>query len=193
MKHQNFCSNECSNCLSLKEELKLLESELQNLKSKIAWHEQHPTLSSGIRGETLIFNIGIMRFAPKNASYDLKHKHLKIEVKFSKLGDNGRGILRWTWGKIFGEAGNKKYDRLILIGDRDNRFTDQYKDSNCPYVIFDIPFESAKNFTNPGGNAHSIIRLNSNPNPAKISTQNLKLLYDIYQTTNDELLNKYPE
>jgi hypothetical protein len=114
---------------------------------------------------------------------------LRIEIKLSQLNVaiRGRGTQRWAWTKVFGESGNKKYDRLVLVGVADERFRTQYRDPRVPYVFFDIPFPRVGALCVPvQSGRYKAIFLTTNP--ASIRSFRSKTLFSDYQTTYSELV-----
>jgi hypothetical protein len=102
----------------------------------------------------------------------------------------GKDTRRWAWTKIFGESGTKRFHRLILVGETDDRFRTQYKDSSAPYVLFDVPPSAAARLTNgrrPG--RKSVIHLTTNP--AVIRSTRASELFFKYQVTVGDLKRRY--
>ena len=96
-----------------------LEKELLFLKT-------HPTLSQGMKGETLVAQLTggtLTKFAEK---FDVMLSNaITIEVKFSKLNTPtpGSSTRRWNWSKPLGwRDKGKSFDFLLLIGDEIHRF-----------------------------------------------------------------------
>jgi hypothetical protein len=69
----------------------------------------------------------------------------KIEVKLSKLNVPSKAApstKRWTWAKPLGWLDKAKtYDYLILLGEKDVRYEEQYLDDS-PYIAFLVPFKN---------------------------------------------------
>jgi hypothetical protein len=116
---------------------------------------------------------------------------VRIEVKLSALrpvngGDDS--TMRWTWGKPFGQSGAKSYDRLLLVGEADGRYANEYLDPESPYVFFDVPYSAVDSLSGRGGTAGRLIRLSSNPARVKSLAGDL---YRKYQVTAAALMARY--
>lgn len=120
-----------------------LETRINQLEREVEFLRLHPTLAQGLKGERLICEITAGVGAKLNAKFDIMVKGcIKIEVKFSKLHSPEKSALstrRWSWSKPRGWLDKgKDYDFLLLLGEKDHRFTDQYLD-DMPYVVFLVP------------------------------------------------------
>lgn len=170
-----------------------LREENQRLNKELRWHRSHPTLARGIRGETLVASWVAGLRTSGNAAFDVDAGGCRLEVKLSALGVAVRArasspelrTLRWTWGKVFGESGRKKYDRLVLIGDADNRHMAQYRDPGSLFVVFEVPFEDVRSVAISSG---KIIQLTTNPASAR---SRASTLFGRYQLSEDELERRY--
>ncbi len=127
----------------LKAEVQLLCNEITALKQKLSCLLNHPTLARGMRGESIIAQCVSGVLTQHNSTYDVtvNGTQSRLEVKYSGLnashggrGSPDKGNLRWGWAKPFGETGNKLFERLILVGDKDPRYLEQYKDAESPYT-----------------------------------------------------------
>ena len=130
---------------TLKEENEFLRERIEILEKEIEFLKGHPTICRGLKGERLICALTGGTLSSIQEKYDIKLKNdIKLEIKFSKLCkpviSSPSKTLRWHWGKPFGQNMNKEYDFLILIGEKDSRFLNQYFD-NSPYVFFLIPMD----------------------------------------------------
>jgi len=115
---------------ALRERIGHLEREIEHLRL-------HPTIASGFRGETLVAQLTEGTLTPYAEQHDLLvGSQVKIEVKFSKLNTPNltSNTRRWNWGKPLGlfDQG-KEFDFLVLVGEKDWNFPEQYLDSE-PYV-----------------------------------------------------------
>ena len=93
-----------------------------------------------------------------------------LEVKTSKLfkpNSVSETSLRWTWHRPLGWTGKKKYDFLVLLGDKDLRF--KYSSRSSEYVIFLIPHKKVGPAFGSGKDGKGIINLLSNPTTWKKS------------------------
>jgi hypothetical protein len=172
------------------DKLMLLE-KISLLRKKVDILEKHPKLAAGIKGETLIVDLvqGVLTSVQAEHDITLLREGIKLEVKYSNLHipNNKSSTKRWSWLKIFGESGDKKFNKLILIGDVDPRYRNHYLDPECPYIIFDIPYEEAMPITKQTGRFRSI-QLTTNPQRVRSKTS---ALFDRYQTTVANLKEKY--
>lgn len=126
----------------LRMENERLRSELLRLQSENDFLLTHPTIAAGVTGETLVANLtdgSITKYAER---YDvLLNGGEKIEVKFSRLNSASKKspTKRWNWGRPLGSGKEpKKYDYLVLIGEKDERYLSEYLPGN--YVYFLIPY-----------------------------------------------------
>lgn len=150
----------------LKERVKHLEQEIEFLRT-------HTAIAQGMKGETLIAKLagGIMSdFA---AEHDIViGDDIKIEVKFSKLNVPvaGSPTKRWNWSKPLGwKDKGKNYNFLLLIGEKDPRYLDQYpKDS--PYVFFLIPKARVIEIMTSGSAIGANVALTTNLSTARAAT-----------------------
>ena len=179
----------------LRQQLNACEEDLGNLRKKVAFFENHPSISRGIRGETLVASLVNGHISRGYSSYDVTSgkRLLTFEVKYSRLNVavKGQPTKRWNWAKPFGEAGNKEYDRLILIGDKDSRYTNAYLDKLSPYIIFDVPFKEVSQLVTKAsrhGFPKAHITLTTNPMTAKSKAS---ILFYKYQISEVELKGRY--
>jgi hypothetical protein len=184
--------------IRLKAEVESLRKEVATLTQKLAFAGAHNTLVKGMQGESLIAEWVNGVLTTHNASHDLVLGEgvMKIEIKYSGLNSAirsqqkpGRETLRWAWAKPFGESGNKIYDQLILIGDKDARYSERYQDQASPYVFFDVPYRDIFPLTiQTNGGRYRSIQLTTNPRKAKSSAS---ALFQQYQVTLKELESRY--
>jgi len=182
---------ESENAILLKEN-DLLKDELSQLRSRVAGFlkasENPPWLIA--QGLVSIIIKGVL--TENNSSYDVDvgQGRIRIEVKYSKLNKaNSSGTLRWAWNKIFGESGNKQFDRLILIGELDRRYMNSYRPFDSDFVIFDVPYEEVSDLTISTNGRYRSIQLTSNPKTAKRS--NGSRLYPKYQVNQETIGQRY--
>ncbi|EFK11997.1 conserved hypothetical protein [delta proteobacterium NaphS2] len=141
----------------LKEVVKKLESELTFLKN-------HPTIVRGLKGEILICKLtnGMQTRYSERFDVVLPNK-IKIEVKNSQLHTPSKkaASLRWNWDKPLGSFDKgKDYHLLILMGDKDLRYPEQYQDDS-PYVFFALPYPNVEYFMDPGKTHGGMISLST--------------------------------
>lgn len=120
-----------------------LEARVNQLEREVEFLRLHPTLAQGLKGERFICEITAGVATKLNAQFDITVKgRIKLEVKFSKLHSPEKTALstrRWSWSKPRGWLDKgKDYDFLLLVGEKDHRFTAQYLD-DVPYVVFLVP------------------------------------------------------
>jgi hypothetical protein len=183
----------CARCDSLEAKLAHLENEYAVAKAQLDFLKSHKTLAAGVAGETLIaaaLNGTTMKFG---APHDVlaSDNVTKVEVKLAKLNLAVRGqpTMRWNWGKISGESGNKDYDYIILIGEKDPRFSSLYLDKNSPYVFFLLTMEQALQITIPqNGGRYRGIQLTTDPSPR---TSKASVLFTEFQTTYEDLALRF--
>lgn len=177
------------------EELTELSAENAKLRAEVSYLRDNPSLARGLRGETLMAKLLGAQLAAPGAGHDMEAaaSGLRFEIKYSGLQDNKTGYAtrRWTWSKLFGESGSKKYDRVLLVGDADRQFAKQYRDHSSPYIIFDLTYEEAIELVGgmkPGRSGK--IGLTTNPKALKAHLR--KRLFKEFQVTDDELKVRYP-
>ncbi|RLB11106.1 MAG: hypothetical protein DRG39_04805 [Deltaproteobacteria bacterium] len=149
----------CVECKKRDKKIKILQHQLsifkqkcRELQNKLNELIAHPTMLAGIRGEELIANIAKAARAKQGAPYDIKLKNgEKVEVKFSKITyPNRTNSKRWVWNGITGERGDKGYDYLVLIGEKDNEYY-KYEDDNSNYIFFLLRKKDIKQVIAPRG------------------------------------------
>jgi hypothetical protein len=175
--------------------LSRLVIENEQLRREIEFLRGHPSIARGIKGETLIAQLLSAKRSMPGSGHDIatNGKGLLLEVKYSGLLSimTDRPIKRWVWTKLFGELGQKKFDRLLLIGDIDYRFRDYYADPNSPYVMFDLPYDEAVDIARgilPGRRS----RVELTTNPITVKSWRAKVLFEHHQVTPYELQQRYP-
>lgn len=111
----------------LRNGINLLEAELQFLRT-------HPTILQGIKGETLLATLTGGAISKYAESHDISLPgKATIEVEFSKLNTPVKCAKTrcWNWSKILGwKDKGKDFDFMLLIGEKDPRYLDQYIDSS---------------------------------------------------------------
>lgn len=119
------------------------EETIAKLREKIEYLESHPSIAAGMQGEKLILDCIGGELTEYAAPYDLELVGgIRIEIKRSRLGPVSKkapNTLRWAWSNLLGSSSKgKRYDYLLLIGDRDYRYKSCYL-VDAPYVFFLIP------------------------------------------------------
>jgi len=176
----------------------ILRAEIHILKGRLTLLDTHQSLAKGMCGESLVANWITGSVTTHNAAHDVETAEglVRLEVKYSGLNvavrsreQGGRETQRWAWSKPFGESSKKKYDRLILVGDKDPRYADQYQGIDCPYVLFDVPFPEILPLTIQTNNGqYRSIQLTTNPKTANSAASTL---FTKYQVSLEELTKRY--
>ncbi|WP_374585019.1 hypothetical protein [Pseudoduganella sp.] len=174
--------------------IQALEEENRRLRREVEFLRGHPTIARGLRGESLVATLASARFSRSGSGHDLELRgaELLIEVKYSSLLRvvDDRALRRWAWTKLFGELGNKRYDRLLLVGDADPRFAGHYADPTSPYVFFDLPYDAVVAMA--GGikrGRAGVIHLTSNP--TSVRSARARALFCRFQVSADEVTYRY--
>jgi len=125
----------------------------------------HPTIAQGLKGERLVCKLTKGLATAYADSFDvLTGSEIKVEVKFSKVNIpyQNANTKRWNWSKPLGHKDKgKEYDFLLLIGEKDPRFEDQYLDES-PYVFFLIPRGGIDHILTSGSTVGANVQLNTN-------------------------------
>jgi len=130
----------CREAIELSERIRLLELENARLREQLHFFQRTPTLAQGIKGETLIAKLTGGVRTGYSEPHDLTvASGARLEVKISRLNKpNTSATLRWNWHNVLGNSNNKKYDYLVLIGEKDPRYENQYP-RDLAYVLFLVP------------------------------------------------------
>jgi hypothetical protein len=165
-----------------------LRQENETLRRRVAFLEGLPVLAQGIRGESLIAQLVNGKMTVHIAPHDVDTPSgTKLEVKFSRLTTPvpGCNTKRWNWCYPLGTRLTKTYDRLILVGEADERYAQHYMDPKSPYVMFDIPMDGVRALLKK----ENMIAITTNPSISRRSRRNA--LFDNYQVTADMLKKRY--
>lgn len=180
----------------LERELCGTREELRQCREKLMFLESHPSILTALKGESLVASWVQGMTTGHNDSIDVNARGIRIEVKMSSvptIAYKGGQTFRWHWPQILGVGRNKQFNRLILLGGKDERFWNEYLDSACPYVIFDIPYADLVpdqyGLLTQAGNAWDCIFLATNPQTVR--RPGSRLLFTKYQTTVKELESNY--
>jgi hypothetical protein len=147
-----------------------LASELRRLRALVAFQERRLKRLEAIRGlvghagEAYLAKVLRLPMPDARTGYDFRLPSGRtLEVKTSKLfkPSKSSSVLRWTWHRPLGWTGQKKYDFLVLLGDKDLRF--RYKSRSSEYVIFLIPHKKIGPAFGDGKDGKGIVNLLSNP------------------------------
>ncbi|MEF8697781.1 MAG: bZIP transcription factor [Candidatus Accumulibacter sp. UW26] len=151
--------------LALEQRILELEAENARLNTELDFLKIHPTIAQGIKGETLIAQLVDGVVTAYSDSYDLlTSTGLRIEVKYSKLNHPMKvaPTKRWNWGKPLGWLDKgKDYHYLLLIGEKDPRYLDQYPD-DTPYVYFLVPLQDVRDVMSQGKTIGGMIQTTTN-------------------------------
>ncbi|MEO0413823.1 MAG: hypothetical protein AAF226_02595 [Verrucomicrobiota bacterium] len=170
-----------------------LEDEVQSLKKRLYFLEYNATIAAGMQGEQLVAAAvdGVMTCFTAGADVSIARNGMLLEVKFSNLNvavkNRENPTKRWTWPRPLGSSGKKIFDRLILVGQADERHVEHYADSE-PYVFFDVPFDEVHSLSRMSG-THRNIQITTNPRKAK--TDVAVRLYNEFMLPYTELCEKY--
>ena len=151
--------------LALKRRIDDLESENARLRNELDFLKLHPSIAQGIKGETLIAKL-VGGFGTSYAeSYDVSTSagH-RIEVKYSKLNQPMKmsPTQRWNWSKPLGYLDKgKDYHYLLLIGEKDPRYLDDYPDKT-PYVYFLVPIRDVPDIMDKGISVGGMVQITTN-------------------------------
>jgi hypothetical protein len=124
----------------LRERITLLERENALLKEALEFFRRTPTLAQGLKGEALIVKLTSGVPTGYKDPHDVTvASGARLEVKYSHLNAPNRSkTRRWNWHSVLGSARNKKYDYLVLVGEKDPRYADQYP-ADLAFVFFLVP------------------------------------------------------
>lgn len=157
---------------ALKNENSALRIERDKLVKELTFLRTFPSILQGLKGEELVCKLSHGLSTKYAEKYDvILSNEVKIEVKYSKLHIpvSTHSTKRWTWSKPLGSFDKgKDYDLLILIGERDDRFEDQYLDDS-PYVFFLIPYKNVESLMVKGRTVGGVINLSTNLAGARTS------------------------
>jgi hypothetical protein len=163
---------------SFAEENADLRARIAQLENEVRFLREHFTLAQGMKGETLVARLTAGVLAENYAQeFDLRiGDKVTVEVKFSKLNipSPGSTTRRWNWNKPLGwKDKGQEYDFLILVGERDPRFADQYPNDGSPYVFFLLPKSHVSRIMTKGetigANVQIITNLMNAKSPASIA------------------------
>jgi hypothetical protein len=124
----------------LRERVRCLERENAQLKAEVNFLRRVPRLSQGLKGEALVAQLtgGVPTGYGKPHDLTIRTGD-RLEVKFSHLNVPGNSATRrWNWHGVLGYSNNKQYEYLVLVGEKDPRYVDQYP-TELPYAFFLVP------------------------------------------------------
>lgn len=158
--------------LKLKARIRELEEENEELKKK-------RDRARGVQAEDLVAKMtGGKRTGVYKGLHDVTTKKgNRIEVKLSKVHDyKSTKTKRWVWDNI---VGPKKYDFLVLAGEKDPGCCEQYP-SDWEHVFFLVP-RSEVNDINSAGDCVAL-----NTNFAAARADKSRMLIDRYLVRSSE-------
>lgn len=184
----------------LKMDLLIYKKRVLDYKQKYEFLKTNPSIAKGIKGEFLISNIIGGAKSDMFSDFDVQAgvggKRIKLEVKYASATRTGpqTETLRWVWVKIYGESGKKNFNRMILVGEKDERYKDYYLDRDSPYVFFDIPYAKLSAYclkVGPANRKWVGIMLTTNPKTVRSNRSKAAPLFVKHQVTMDILRKRY--
>jgi hypothetical protein len=149
----------------LKHENEILRARIATLESELAFLRMHTVFLQGMKGETLVAELTGGELTAFAAGHDVTiGGSVTVEVKFSKLNTPvaGASTRRWNWSKPLGwKDKGKSFDFLILVGEKDTRFPDQYLDDS-PYIFFLVPHSRVPEITTQGKTIGANVQITTN-------------------------------
>ena len=156
----------------LKQENELLKTRVAHLENELAFLRMHTVFLQGMKGETLVADLTGGELTAFAAEHDVVIAgKATLEVKFSKLNTPvaGSSTRRWTWSKPLGwKDKGKDFDFLVLVGEKDTRFPDQYLDDS-PYIFFLIPRARVPEISTQGKTIGANVQITTNLSKAQSS------------------------
>lgn len=154
----------------LKQENELLKARVTHLEKELAFLRMHTVFLQGMKGETLVAELTGGELTAFAAEHDIvTASKVTLEVKFSKLNTPvaGSSTRRWNWSKPLGwKDKGKEFDFLILVGEKDARFSDQYLDDS-PYIFFLIPRSRVAEISTQGKTIGANVQITTNLSKAQ--------------------------
>jgi hypothetical protein len=126
-------------CLELAAENKRLSNENVQLRNQLEFLTTCPSIAQGLQGERLVANLTGGVLTGYADSHDIVVKSgERLEVKKARVRVEANGYKRWIWHSPLGRRSTKDYEWLVLIGDKDADYADQYP-PELPFVFFLVP------------------------------------------------------
>ena len=151
----------CRRCLLRDKRIQKLKLQLLNLQNKHDEVVSHPMLRAGLQGEDLIVRLAKGRKSKNGASFDLKLRNGdRVEVKYSKptIPAPGYPCRRWVWNRVFGNKRMKRYEYLVLIGEKPES-DEEGQASNKKRLVYFLLKKSEVNKVVAPGNKTGLINL----------------------------------
>ena len=159
----------------LKSEIAELKSENARLKALLDDLRMDPAKDAGRMAEIVVRNLIGGASRHYGSHYDIKVGAYKIEVKYSKVNRPNSQYPqsgRWNWSNI--KVARGSYHFLVLLGEKDVSFPDQYLDTDTTpygkYVCFFIPWEDVAELMSEGK-----ARIDINTDRNKVESSKLKM------------------
>ena len=174
--------------LYLKEQIAELERVIRELRPKADLWDRFAKTFSGLRGEELGVRLLLAERVFGNSVFDLvADDGRRLEVKFARLTQepNKPTVERWKWVHLLGTSGKKQYDRLLLVGESNQKFSDSYREPTSEYVIFDLSRKDVRKLRLPREGSLTI-----NSDPARSSPRHDRL-FTQFEVTISELRERY--
>jgi hypothetical protein len=155
--------------MRLKERICKLEEDNKALKKKL-------DSARGVPAEDFIAELTHGQRSRYKDGHDITTEggH-RLEVKSSSLhSPSSSKTLRWTWDNLLGLHQTKQYDFLVLVGEKDPRYEEQYPE--LPYVCFLVPKRDVDTINSDG----DCVALNTNLATAKAAKSNVLKRYLVH-------------
>lgn len=146
-------NSSCHRCLLRDKRIQKLKLQLLNLQKKYDEIASHPMLRAGLQGENLIVRIAKGKKSKNGASFDLKLRNGdRVEVKYSKptIPVPGYPCRRWVWSRVFGNKRMKRYEYLVLIGEKPESDEEGQQSNKNRFVYFLLKKNEVNKVVAPG-------------------------------------------
>jgi len=148
-----------------------LEKENEVLLREIEFLLAHPSMVEGLKGERLIAELTGGELTQYAEEHDVTISgRVQLEVKMSRAHHPNKKArtMRWAWSKPRGGQRRKRYDYLVLVGEKVPGSTDEYKQDDEPYVFFLIPTAKVPQLCSDTARAeHETITLTTTPSSVR--------------------------
>ena len=158
------------------------------LRRQIELSEHRTRNITAVTGERFLRRVLGGNLTLHNEGHDLLVGRRTFEVKAARSARiyPECSTCRWSWHKMFGVNGRKKYHRLLLLGKADPNHRRKYKDPESAYVMFDLSPADVRRIWNK--RAPRLIQLTTNPEATRSKTG--KQLWR-HQVSSKELRQRY--
>lgn len=144
-------------------------------------------------GEALVARLTQGRLSRRGSSYDCSagDASIRLEVKSSSLLHvRGKEVKRWLWSKLLGQRGIKEYDRVILVGEADSRFSQHYADFTAPFVLFDLSYLDVLELTEEFRPSR-FLNIQLTTNPSTVRSLVARRMYEEFHVSAAEVERRY--